>query len=240
VKGVVIEVEIYEDIRKLTIEGMSQRAIAKKLGISRQTVKKYGEGETIPSNRKTYDRQADVIGPEVVRFIQSCFNADAEENLSKQKHTAKRIYDRLVKEMNFNGGESTTRRTVRSLRSNYTVPSQAMMPLSYAPGEAMQIDWGVATVYLSGKRKKLNIFCARLCFSCDIFVIAYKAANEESFLEAQQLAFDYFGGVPRRVIFDNAKVAVKDGFGLNAKPQARYLSFKAHYAFDLDFCNPAI
>lgn len=50
-KGVVIEVEIYEDIRKLAIEGMSQRAIAKKLGISRQTVKKYGEGETIPGNR---------------------------------------------------------------------------------------------------------------------------------------------------------------------------------------------
>ncbi|MBW8381644.1 MAG: IS21 family transposase [Youngiibacter sp.] len=218
---------------------MSQRAIAKKLGISRQTVKKYGEGETIPGNRKTYNRQPGVISPEVIRFIQSCFDADANENLSKQKHTAKRIYARLVKEMDFNGGESTIRAIVTSLRSNYTVPPQAMMPLSYAPGEAMQIDWGVATVYLQEKKKKLNIFCARLCFSCDIFVIAYKAANEESFLEAQQLAFDYFGGVPRRVIFDNAKVAVKDGFGLNAKPQARYLSFKAHYAFDLDFCNPA-
>jgi transposase len=150
---VVIEVEIYEDIRKLTIEGMSQRAIAKKLGISRQTVKKYGEGETIPGNRKSYNRQPGVISPEVIRFIQSCFDADAVENLSKQKHTAKRIYSRLVKEMDFNGGESTIRAIVSSLRSNYTVPPQAMMPLSYAPGEAMQIDWVLRRSICMGKRR---------------------------------------------------------------------------------------
>lgn len=51
--------------------------------------------------------------------------------------------------------------------------------------------------------------------------------------------FDFFGGIPRRLIFDNAKVAVKEGFGLYAKPQNKYLSFSTHYAFDLDFCNPA-
>ena len=235
----IIEVEIYKVVRRLTIEGMSQRAIAQKLGISRQTVKKYGEGESIPGNRKPYDRPAGVISPDILKFIESCFEADAEENLPKQKHTAKRIYDRLVAETEFKGSESTIRRTVRLLRSAHAVPPQAMMPLSYAPGEALQIDWGVATVYLDEKRTKLNIFCARLCYSCDIFVIAYKAANEESFLEAQQLAFDHFGGVPRRVIFDNAKVAVKEGFGRFAKPQDKYLSFSAHYAFDLEFCNPA-
>lgn len=50
--------------------------------------------------------------------------------------------------------------------------------------------------------------------------------------------FDFFDGVPRRIIFDNAKVAVKEGFGVYAKPQARYLSFSSHYAFEMDFCNP--
>ncbi len=235
----IIEVEIYNVIRKLTIEGMSQRAIAKKLGVSRQTVKKYGEGDTVPGNRKQYDRRAGVVTADVIKFIESCFEEDENEGLSKQKHTAKRIYDRLVKEKNFKGSESTIRRTVRSLRSAHAVPSKAMMPLYYAPGEAMQIDWGVATVYLDELKTKLNIFSARLCYSCDIFVVAYKAANEESFLEAQQLAFEYFGGIPRRVIFDNAKVGVKEGFGLYAKPQARYFSFSAHYSFDLDFCNPA-
>lgn len=235
----VIEVEIYSEIRKLTIDGMSQRAIAKKLGVSRQTVKKYGEGGAMPGHRKSYNRQAGVITPEVIRFIESCFKLDAEENLPKQKHTAKQIHNRLLKEMEFCGGESTIRRIVRAMRADAAVPSQAMMPLSYSPGEAMQIDWGIASVYLNGKRRKVNLFCARLCYSCDIFVVAFHSANEESFLEAQQLAFDHFGGVSRRIIFDNAKIAVKEGFGLHAKPQARYLSFKAHYAFELDFCNPA-
>ncbi len=113
-----------------------------------------------------------------------------------------------------------------------------MVPLSYEPGEAIQIDLGESTVYLDGERIKLYTFCGRLCYSCDIFVQVFKAANEESFLEAQQKMFDFFGGIPERLIFDNAKVAVKDGYGQYAKPQSRYLSFSAHYAFNLDFCNP--
>jgi len=95
------------------------------------------------------------------------------------------------------------------------------------------------TVYLDGEKTKLYTFCARLCYSCDIFVQVFKSANEESFLEAQQLMFDFFKGVPRRLIFDNAKVAVKEGFGIYAKPQNRYRSFSAHYSFSLDFCNPS-
>lgn len=235
----VIEVDLYKEIRKMTQDGMSQREIAKKLGISRQSVKKYGSGETIPGNRKEYFRSSSMVTPEVITFINSCFEEDERENITKQKHTAKRIYDRLTTEMNFTGGESTIRRTVRSLKADRLVPARAVMPLSYEPGEAMQVDWGIGTVYLSGIKTKLNLFCARLCYSCDIFVVAFKAANEESFLEAHQLAIEHFGGVPRRVIFDNARVAVKEGFGQFAKPQNRYLSFSAHYAFDLDFCNPA-
>lgn len=235
----IVEVEIYSDIRKLTKEGLSQRAIAKKLNISRQTVKKYCDGENVPWSRKDYSRPPGIVTTDVITFIEECFKNDTDEKLRKQRHTAKRIYDRLVDEMGFEGAESTIRRTVRAMRSAQTVPPQAMMPLSYEPGEAMQIDWGVATVYLGEEKIKVNIFCARLCYSCDIFVAAFKAANEESFLEAQQLAFIHFGGIPRRVIFDNAKVAVKEGFGLYAKPQANYLSFTAHYSFDIDFCNPA-
>ena len=51
--------------------------------------------------------------------------------------------------------------------------------------------------------------------------------------------FNFFGGIFKRIIFDNAKVAVKEGFGIYAKPQNKYRSFSAHYAFNLDFCNPA-
>jgi transposase len=164
---------------------------------------------------------------------------DEDENLRKQKHTAKRIYDRLVNESGFRGSYSTIRQAVRELKAARAVPPQTCVPLTYAPGEAVQIDWGEATVYLDGRKTKVYLFCGRLCYSCDIFVQAYRSANSEAFLEAQQLMFDFFGGVPRRVIFDNAKIAVKEGFGIYAKPQDRYLAFSAHYAFATDFCNPA-
>jgi len=238
-KGVIIEVDIYSAIRTRYSDGESIRSIAKSLGISRQTVKKYCEGSTHPDIRKTYERKPDVITDAVKTFILSCFKEDEDENLKKQKHTAKRIYDRLVAEENFTGSYSAIRTAVRSLRAERTVPPQSSVPLSYEPGEAIQIDWGEATVYIDGRKTKVHTFCGRLCYSCDIFVQVYKAANEETFLEAQQLMFDFFGGIPRRLIFDNAKVAVKEGFGIYAKPQNRYLSFSAHYAFSLDFCNPA-
>jgi transposase len=238
-KGVKVEMDMYKSIRQNYVEGESQRHIAQRLGISRQTVKKYCEGAAYPDVRKPYERSPDTITSDVKQFIIDCFQADNEEHLKKQKHTAKRIFDRLVEEKSFSGAESTIRKAVKSLRKEHSVPHQANVPLSYEPGEAIQIDWGEATVYINGEKTKLYTFCGRLCYSCDIFVQVFKAANEESFLEAQQLMFSFFGGIPKRLIFDNAKVAVKEGFGLYAKPQNKYRSFSAHYAFNLDFCNPA-
>jgi transposase len=238
-KGVIIELDIYSAIRTRYLEGESIRSIARSLRISRPTVKKYCEGATHPEVRKPYQREPDVITDDIKAFVLGCFKQDEDENLKKQKHTAKKIYDRLVAEKDFNGSYSSVRIAVRKLKAERTVPPQSSVPLSYAPGEAVQIDWGEATVYLAGQKTKVYKFCGRLCYSCDIFVQVYKSANEESFLEAQQLMFDFFGGIPRRVIFDNAKVAVKEGFGIYAKPQDKYLSFGSHYAFSLDFCNPA-
>lgn len=123
---------------------------------------------------------------------------------------------------------------VRELRQK---AAEAFVPLSFPPGEAMQIDWGEAKIYLQGKKTTANLFCARLCSSCTPFVVAYRRQNEESFLEALVLAFEYFGGVPRQVIFDNGKVAVKEGFGAHAKKQQGYSMLSAHYGYDAVFCN---
>ena len=235
----IIEVDMYSQIRTRYSNGESIRSIAKSMGIARQTVKKYCEGSTHPEVRKDYQREPDIITDDVKKFILSCFKEDEDEHLKKQKHTAKRIYDRLVSEREFQGSYSAIRIAVRILKAERIVPPQSCVPLAYAPGEAAQIDWGEATTYLDGQKTKVYIFCGRLCYSCDIFVQVYKSSNEETFLEAQQLMFDFFGGVPKRIIFDNAKVAVKEGFGLYAKPQDKYISFSAHYAFATDFCNPA-
>jgi transposase len=238
-KGVIIEVDLYAKIRTLYTEGESQRSIAKRLGISRQTVKKYCEGNTHPDVRKSYYRTPDVITDDIKTYILSCMKNDEDENIKKQIHTAKRIYDRLVVEKSFGGSYSTVREAVRLLKAEHSVPAEADMPLEYDSGDAIQIDWGEATAYLDGVKTKLNFFCGRLCYSCDIFVQAFYSQNLESFLEAQQRMFDYFKGIPKRLIFDNAKVAVSEGFGLHAKATKGYQSFAAHYAFKTDFCNVA-
>lgn len=234
----IIEVDLYEKIRHLHVhDKKSQREIAKLLGISRTTVKKYCDGSRVPWERKgTSGRTPYVVTDDVIAFIQSCLEHDERENVKKQKHTAKRIYDRLVDECGFTGGASTIRQIVASLRQS---APQAFVPLSFEPGEAVQIDWGEATVYLQGRKTKVHLFCMRQCSSADMFVKAFFRPNEESFLEGNRSGFEHFQGVPGRVIFDNAKVAVKEGFGVHAVAQDRYRAMAAHYAFKTEFCNIA-
>jgi transposase len=233
-----IEVELYEKIRYLhEHEGKSQRAISRILGVSRNTVKKYCDGSHVPWERQGVSgRRQYVITDEVIEFIKSCLASDEAENIKKQKHTAKRIYDRLVNEKGFKGGESTIREIVAELKEKQ---AKVFVPLSYDPGEAIQIDWGEATIYLAGKKIKVNLFCMRECYSADIYCRGFYRQNEESFLEGQIAGFDYFKGTPKRMIFDNAKVAVKEGFGTHAKVQDRYKALAAHYAFKCEFCNIA-
>lgn len=233
----IIDVDIYQQIREMTTkQHMSQRAVAKALGISRNTVKKYCDGNNVPWERKEYTRESNVLTSDIIDFILKCLEEDKKEGIDKQSHTARRIYHRLVNEKNFTGGESTIRSAVKEIKGS--IP-KSFVPLEFDPGEAMQIDWGEATVYLKGNKTKINLFCARLCYSCSIFVMAFMHQNEESFLEGQQKAFEYFGGVPHKVIFDNAKVAVKEGFGKYAVIQNSYKAFSAHYTFDALFCNVA-
>ena len=232
----VITMKDYNDIRKRYLAGESQRHIAKTLGISRNTVAKYCEGAAVPWIRKPPDRTSTVLTDETVSFIRACLAEDEEENLKKQRHTAKRIYDRLVAEKGFTGGESTIRAKVHELKQ---LRPPAFLPLVFDPGEALQVDWGEAYVYIKGDRIKINLFCARLCYSCRPVVLAYHRQNEESFLDAFVRTFDILGGSPVKVIFDNGKVAVKDGFGSHAKKQDGYTELSAHYGFDALFCNPA-
>lgn len=218
------------------LDGISQRQIARQLGISRNTVKKYLDGANVPWERKPYGRPATTLTDEVKAYIANCLETDKQEGSKKQHHTAKRIYDRLVEDLHFTGGESTVRAYVRELRGK---TPEAFVPLAFAPGDAVQIDWGEATAWLGDKKLTVHLFCARLCCSDAMFVTAYRRQNSESFLDALVRTFAFFGGTPRRVIFDNAKIAAKDGFGANARAVDSYAVLAAHYGFEAVFCNPA-
>ena len=227
---------IYKEVRRRYLNGESQRGIAQSLGISRNTVKKYCEGATVPWERKSYTRNPSVLTDDVKAFIARCLLEDKEDGTTKQHHTAKRIYDRLVDEKGFTGSEPTVRAYVRFLKQK---TKEAFVPLAFDAGDAVQIDWGEASIYLSGKKMTINLFCARLCFSEAPFVVAYRRQNSESFLDAIVQTLEYFGGTPKRIIFDNAKVAVKDGFGANALATDSYAKLAAHYGFEPTFCNVA-
>ena len=231
--------DIYKEIRRLQLDGVtSQRAAAKLLGISRNTVKKYWERAAVPWDRKTYERNALVVTPEVVLFVKACLDEDEAEGIKKQQHTARRIYERLVKERGFKGAESTIRSLVHNMKAERKA-KKVFVPLRFMPGDAVQIDWGEATIYMGDEKVKTNLFCARLCHSCAPYVLAYKRQNLESFLDAIIRTIRYYGGTPRKFIFDNARVAVKSGFGAHAIAQDDYKQLSAHYGFEPVFCNPA-
>jgi transposase len=232
-----IKVDQYQLIRSLySQKGLSQREIAKRLGISRNTVKKYCKGEHPPFKKATRNRKRTVITPEVESFIMSCLKEDDEERIAKQKHTAKRIYDRLVQELGFAGGESTVSHFVKELKEK---PAEAFVPLEFDPGEAIQVDWGKATVYLNGRRTTVHLFCGRLCYSAMPFVVAFPHERLEALLEGHIEMFEFFGGVPRRLIYDNTRTAVQDGWGKYVrKLNEHFRQLIAHYATQPEFCNP--
>lgn len=229
-----IEVDQYQLIRNLhTVKGKSQRYIARVLGISRNTVKKYCDGAAVPWERKTPVRKSPVITDEVLAFINQCLKED-QTAPRKQRHTAHRIFERLQEELGFQGSESTVRYRVGQLRKNF---NNVYIPLSFGPAEASQVDWGTATVIMDGLKTEVQLFCVRLCYSSAPFVVAFPSQREEAFLEGHLLAFSYFGGVTSRYIYDNLKTAVKEGFGRCAKEQESFYRFRAHYAFEVSFCN---
>ena len=229
--------EIYEKIRYFHEHTeLSQRNVAKILGVSRNTVKKYWEGQTVPWERKAgSSRKNDIITDEVKAFIIECI--ESEKNApSKQHHTAHKIFERLVDEYGFEGCEASVRRAVAELRCKV---NNVFIPLSYEPAEAIQVDWGEATIILAGIKQKIQIWCMRECYSGNIFVTAFYRQNEESFLEGIVKGLEHFGGTPQKIVFDNARVAVKEGFGHHAKATDKYFALSAHYSFKPVFCNPA-
>ncbi|TCP63927.1 IS21 family transposase [Baia soyae] len=155
----------------------------------------------------------------------------------KQRHTAKRIYDRLVEEYGFAGGESTVRAYVRKLRN--TKPD-AFVPLEFSPGEFAQFDWGEAYVLLQGKQIKVQIFCMRCTFSRRIFVKVFHHQQQEAPLQGHVDAFEFFEAVPRTVTYDNLKTAVKKVLeGKNREEQDRFIQLRMHYLFNSHFCDLA-
>jgi len=220
--------------KKYFVDGWSIRKISRQAEISRQTVRKMLRDSAIPKYRSVKARPSPVMG-RYSKVIQRWLKED-EKAPPKQRHTARRIYTRLVEEYGFKGGESTVRRFVRLLKQE---PKECFMLLTASPGEQAQVDFGHAWVIIGDKRYNVSIFCMRLKYSSVPYTVAFLNERLEAFLEGHVKAFEYFGGVPKEGIYDNAKTQiVKILQGPGRQEHEAFSNLRAHYLFNSTFCRP--
>jgi transposase len=228
-------VELYGRVRRaVLVEGRSERAVAREFGISRETVRKMLRYAVPPG----YQRQQPVKRPKLgpwLGVIDAILKED-EQRPAKQRHTAKRIYDRLRAEYAYCGGYTIVKDYVRTRR----LRSQEMfVPLVHVPGEA-QADFGEALVVVAGVERKAHYFAMDLPHSDDCFVRAFPAETTEAFLEGHVRAFAWFGGVPTRILYDNTKIAVARILGDGQRERTRAFSeLQSYYLFAEKFGRPA-
>lgn len=231
-----ITVNEKEQIRRAYyIEGKSIRQIQRETGHHRETIRKALEDGSVPQYTLKRSRPSPVLDP--VKPIIDRWLAEDEDRPRKQRHTAKRIYERLTTEYGFTGGESTVRRYVGQCRKR--MRSQVFIPLAYAPGRTGQVDFGEAQVVIAGEQLTAQLFCLRLGYSKQPFVTALPTQAQEAFFEGHVRAFAFLGGVPQELVYDNLKVAVKRILeGRNREEQAAFIALRSHYLFESRFCNP--
>ncbi len=231
-----LTVDDYDRIRrKVIVEGLSQREVAKELGHGRNTVAKALKHSSPPEYRRTQPVSRPAIDP--FQHIIDTWIEDDKKRPRKQRHTAQRVYERLRDEYGYAGSSSAVRRYVQHIKAT---GGEVYFPLQFDPGEELQIDWGEARCLINGEEFKAMLFCARLCHSGASFVHAYHRQKQESFLDGHVRAFEFFDGVARRLAYDNLKSAVITvGRGRERKLTRKFKELKSHYLFESRFCNVA-
>jgi transposase len=228
-------VEIYGRVRRaVRVEGRSQRAVAREFGLSRETVRKMLQYAVPPG----YQRQQPIKRPKLgpwLGVIDAILNDD-KQRPPKQRHTSKRIFERLKEEHGFTGGYTIVKDYVRTA----TLRGQEMfVPLLHPAGEA-QVDFGEALVVIAGVEQKAHYLVMDLPQSDDCFVAAFPAETTEAFLEGHVRAFAYFGGVPTRILYDNTRIAVAKILGGEERQRTRSFSeLQSYYLFADKFGRPA-
>jgi len=228
----VIDWDLYSKIRRLKTDGVSMRKAAKSLGISRNTIVRYWDGNHTPDDKKDYPATVDSTEKRAVMEDLKKYFDENKDAPRKQRPNAKTAWVALRDKYNY--GESTIRRFVRELKEKYP---EAFIPLDFEPAECMQVDWCEIKAVIDGYMHKVPVFCAALPYSYAIFVAVLPDMKMSNFIEGHMMAFEWFRGVSERVQYDNLRSAVFSGSGKYAVKQERFKALEAHYAFEAVFCN---
>lgn len=227
-------VETYAAVRRFVfIEGNSRREAARVFGLSRDTVAKMCRYSAPPGYVRSKPPGRPKLGP-LIPVIDAILEADKTAPV-KQRHTAKRIFERLRDEHGFAGGYTVVKDYVRLSR---TRSREVFIPLAHPPGHA-QVDFGECVAVIGGVRMKLHVFCFDLPQSDACFLKAYAAETTEAFLDGHASAFAFFDGVPLSILYDNLKLAVAKilGDGARRRTQA-FTELVSHFLFADRFGRP--
>jgi len=228
-------VEQFEEIRRdHDHEGLSIRALAERHGVHRRTVRQALDSALPPERRRPQGRPAPALGP-FHELIDEWLIADREAP-RKQRHTAQRIFQRLVEEHEADIGERTVRRYVRARRGELGEPGRAFVPQVHHAGMEAEVDWGEADVMLAGALTRVHLFHLRLCHSGVAYAQAFHHQSQQAFLEAHAEALAFLGGVPALVRYDNLRSAVKAVLrGRRREESDRFVALRSHYRFESAF-----
>src|SRR6516164_2455276 len=217
--------------RRVLVDGLGKRAACREYGIHYKTLKKILPPPEPPGYRRSTPRRPSVLEP-LLPVVHQILKDDRKAP-RKQRHTAVRIYRRLRDGHGYKGGLTVVKDAVRAWRRGH---AEVFVPLAHPPGEA-QADFGEAEVTLDGQAARVAVFVMTLPYSDAIFVSAFPRECTEAFLEGHARAFEFFGGVPRRISYDNSKIAVAKVTGTrDRKLTDEFLRLKSHHLFQEHFC----
>ena len=227
-------VDVYLRVRRaVMVEGKSIREVSREFGLHRDTVRKMLAYSVPPG----YRRQSPPKRPKLEPFT-GVIDRILEDDLGrprKQRHTAKRIFERLRDEYGFDGGYTTVKDYVREHRRQ---TREMFVPLSHPPGHA-QCDFGEALVVIGGVEQKAHCFVIDLLHSDGCFVKAYPSETTEAFLDGHVSALAFLGGVPQGILYDNTRLAVAKILGDGRRQRTRAFSeLQSHYLFEDRFGRP--
>lgn len=211
--------------------------ISRETGHSRNTIKKALRGE--PWEYKQRSHQPYPVLENYLAIIDRWLEND-KKYPKKQRHTARRVYNRLVLEHTYKGAESTVRKYVREAKVRLGVNAPvAFIPLDPDSGVEAEVDWGSATAIIGGDTRQLKFFCMRSKYSGKHFVRFYSCERQQAFFDAHIHAFLFFGGVFPLLVYDNLTTAVQKVMkGKKRIEQESYSKFKAYHNFESRFCTP--
>jgi transposase len=220
-------VELYAHVRRYClVDGHSQRQAARHFGISRDMVAKMLENAQPPGYRRTAPIARPIVDP-FLGWIREILTTDQAKH-RKQRHTAARIFQRLKSEHGYTGGYTVIKDVVREHKLRH---QEMFVPLVHPPGHA-QVDFGEAVVVVDGVEQKGHFLAMDLPQSDAPFVMIFPRETTEAFCLGHAEAFDWFGGVPQSILYDNTKIAVarilSDGERARTQVFSQLLS---HYLF---------